>query len=60
MVWEVIEDHVVKEPEVSDYIGLREFNFSISDEYEGGGWGREVLSDYPHPNVDMLKVWYTW
>ena len=37
VVWEVIEDHVVKETKENDEIGLWGFGFNFFDDCEGGG-----------------------
>ena len=63
VLWEVVGDHVVEEPCDHEDIGLRGFDFNISDEDEEG-FGREECSGpylktsiklWPGDLIDQLK-----
>ena len=54
VLWEVVGDHVVEEPCDHVDIGLREFDFNISDEDEEGVV-REECSE-PYLNF-LIKLW---
>ena len=54
VLWEVVDGHVVEEPSYHEDIGLRGFDFNISDKYEEG----VVREGCSEPYLLMLiKLW---
>ena len=54
VLWEVVDDHVVKEP-TDNEIGLQGFDFNYFDE-EDNGVGREGYSEFPYLLM-LIKIW---
>ena len=55
IVWTCVKDHIINEKEDYKDIGLRGFDYKLSEEEEGGGTRKE-LDGYPYLN-NIIPLW---